>query len=621
MSATTDTRAVPGPVLILGAGGFIGSACLHRFLSVRDDVLGVYHRDDARVADVSRKHVMSAERLEEKWDELWAAGGFRTVFDFAAAGAAGAEDDPEKLYEANLLRVARLTAKLRGRRDVRYLLAGSSSEYGFSSDRAPEDARPTPNSLYAASKAAATLLLEHLGREEGFPCATLRLFSVYGPGEAPGRLMPTLVRAAAREKRWPPLVDRDVAHDFIEIDDVLSAFEKVATGLKPEHHGITLNVGSGRQTTMGELCARVAELFRPEGEPAFGTYPRRRWDQTAWAADIRRISREFGWSPLVSLDEGLRRLAAESGISPAASAVRPVVSVVAALYRDARGLPELVDETADAFERAGVRGELILVNDASPDETEELIRDLSRTRPWIVGITHSRNFGSQSAFLSGLEVATGDAAILMDGDLQDPPAVIPDLVREWRKGASIVLARRKRREMARWRESLYRACYRLWNLASDHPIPADVGDFSLMDRRAVNELLAMKTSEPVLRADRAFLGFPTASVDYVRPERRYGVSNHSWFSLFRWVARSLSLTAGRLFDFVILLETAGLVAWTAFTPWSARSWPSTLLTAVVLLGQILMQTFLLRVWRQSSPRPPFVRRHRIERGEVRPWKA
>lgn len=628
LQAGSDTSAVPGPILILGAGGFIGNACLRRFLSVRDDVLGVYHRPNERLRDLPSDKICSPAELSERWEDLWKKGGFRTVLDFAAAGAAGGKVDDGELWEANFLRVTRLVRDLQRRTNVRYLFAGSSSEYGFDCDRPSETQKPSPSSPYGVSKAAASAFLEHVGREENFPCAVLRLFSVYGPGEAPSRLMPTLARTA-QAGAWPPLAEAEVAHDFIHVDDVLRAFETVAARLEPKHHGGIWNVGTGRQTTLRELSDVVRDLWSPEGEPSFGSYPRRPWDQTRWEADISRLRRDFPWEPTIPLREGLLRFAHaldRRGIDftkdPPATERKRRLSVVVALYKDGPAIDDLVREVGAAFSAARVEGELILVNDASPDDAEERIRFHSLANPWIIGITHSRNFGSQAAFLSGLEIATGDAAVLMDGDLQDPPELLPALVEKWRSGAAVVLARRRRRDMSWAKEAASKWFYRLWNWTSDHPIPLDVGDFSLMDRSAIKALLSVKASDPFLRAHRAFVGFPTASVDYVRPARRYGRSTNSWFSLFRWALKALSASSGRVFEFCILLQAAALIIASALSLVGAVDLPRGWLLVLVPFGagQILAEVFLLRVWRQSLQRPLFVRRHRIRNGAITPWE-
>lgn len=620
------TKDIPGPILILGAGGFIGNACLRRLLARRDDVLGVYRRSHARLDGIPAENICSHDELSARWEDLWRGGGFRTVLDFAAAGAAGGDVDDEELWETNFLRVTRLARDLQRRPDVRYLFAGSSSEYGFQCDAPRESQRPTPSSPYAVSKAATAAFLEHLGREHGFPCAVLRLFSVYGPGESPNRLMPTLARAAAAGE-WPPLAEAGIAHDFIHVDDALRAFETVAANLQTRHFGGVWNVGTGRQTTLADLCRLTGELWSPRGEPAFGSYPRRPWDQERWVADISRIREDFGWEPQVSLRDGLASLgrALEAkGVSfvETAPEKRRKVSAVVALYQDGPAVDDLVREMREAFAAADVDGELILVNDGSPDDCEEKIRAHSARHPWIVGITHSRNFGSQAAFLSGLEIATGDAAVLMDGDLQDPPALLPALIAKWKEGAPVVLARRRRRDLPWAKASASKWFYRLWNWSSDHPIPLDVGDFSLIDRSAVRAMLSVKAADPFLRAHRAFVGFPAASVDYVRPARRYGRSTNSWFGLFRWAMKALSASSGRVFEFFILLQAAAVAVVTILSLAGLIALPASSLLLLIPfgLGQVLGQIFLLRVWRQSLNRPLFVRRHRIRHGTVTPWK-
>src|SRR5262249_17337645 len=145
----------------------------------------------------------------------------------------------------------------------------------------------------------------------------------------------------------------------------------------------------------------------------------------------------------------------------------------------------------------------------------------------VVVINHTRNFGSQSAFTSGMRIATGDAVVLLDGDLQDPPELIAQFYEKWIEGWGVVYGQRGRRETTRGRQAGYKRFYRLLRGMSYVEIPVDAGDFSLLDRRVVDALNSLPEANRFLRGLRAWVGFKQTGVPYVRPERLYGRTTNS----------------------------------------------------------------------------------------------
>ena len=143
----------------------------------------------------------------------------------------------------------------------------------------------------------------------------------------------------------------------------------------------------------------------------------------------------------------------------------------------------------------------------------------------MVGIRHSRNFGSQAAFRSGMEIATKNACVLLDGDLQDPPELIEQFVDAWREGYDVVYGRRVKREATLFMQSPTRRSTGSSTTSPTSRIPHDAGDFSLMDRRVVQAILQFPERDLFLRGVRAFVGFRQTGVDYVRPERMFGVTH------------------------------------------------------------------------------------------------
>ena len=193
----------------------------------------------------------------------------------------------------------------------------------------------------------------------------------------------------------------------------------------------------------------------------------------------------------------------------------------------------------DTFKKLDVDYEIIFVNDGSPDNCAERILEISATDPHVLGITHSRNFGSQMAFRSGMEMSVMQACVLLDGDLQDPPELIEQFYHQWIEGYDVVYGRRVKRDMPFGWGVLYKAFYRLFAYLSYVKIPLDAGDFSLIDRRVVGWLLRSPERDLFLRGLRAYIGFRQTGVDYVRPKRMFGESTNNLLKNLEWAKRGI----------------------------------------------------------------------------------
>jgi glycosyltransferase involved in cell wall biosynthesis len=212
---------------------------------------------------------------------------------------------------------------------------------------------------------------------------------------------------------------------------------------------------------------------------------------------------------------------------------------VVACYKDAQAIPIMYERLKKTFAELKIDHEIIFVNDNSPDNSEEVIRDLSSRDRHVVGISHSRNFGSQAAFRSGMEIATKNACVLLDGDLQDPPELIASFVAKWKEGFDIVYGRRVKREAPLFMRAGYKLFYRLFDAFSYLSIPHDAGDFSLIDRRAVKAILQHPERDLFLRGIRASVGFKQTGVDYVRPERMFGRTTNSFIKNLGWAKKGI----------------------------------------------------------------------------------
>jgi len=286
------------------------------------------------------------------------------------------------------------------------------------------------------------------------------------------------------------------------------------------------------------------------------------------------------------------------------------------------------------FDKLNVDYEIIFVNDCSPDDSEEVIRALSRDDRRVRGITHSRNFGSQSAFRSGMLIASKNSCVLLDGDLQDPPELIEEFVPLWRQGFDVVYGKRVKREAPLLMQFAYKAFYRLFDAFSFVPIPRDAGDFSLMDRRVVEAILRFPERDLFLRGVRAFAGFKQTGVDYVRPERQFGVTTNSFAKNLSWAKKGILsfsnvpltvLTAAGtfLFGLTLLLMVTQIVLRLLF-PLSAPRGITTVLLSILFFGSInlfaisLVGEYIAKVFEEVKRRPHFIRKSIIRDGEIRP---
>jgi glycosyltransferase involved in cell wall biosynthesis len=218
---------------------------------------------------------------------------------------------------------------------------------------------------------------------------------------------------------------------------------------------------------------------------------------------------------------------------------RRKLSAIVACYRDAQAIPVMAERLEAVFEKVGVDYEIIFVNDGSPDDTQAVLERLTAADPRIKGITHSRNFGSQNAFTSGMKLATGDGCILLDGDLQDPPELIEAFHQKWIEGHDVVYGVRTRREMPRLLELAYKGFYRLFQTMAYIRVPVDAGDFSLIDRRVMNVLNGLPERDRFVRGLRAWAGFKQVGVPYLRPERMFGRSTNNLLSNLRWAKKGI----------------------------------------------------------------------------------
>ena len=206
------------------------------------------------------------------------------------------------------------------------------------------------------------------------------------------------------------------------------------------------------------------------------------------------------------------------------------ISVVVPVYREERNVPEFVRRIRPILEAITARYEIIFALDPSPDRTEEVILEQRAADPRIKLLKFSRRFGQPMATLAGMQYSAGAAVVAMDVDLQDPPELVTDMVAQWRAGFDVVFAQRRSRQG----ETLVKRFvswvgYRLINRIAEVRIPPNTGDFRLMSRRVVDEVVRLKECHGFLRGLVALVGFRQTSVLFDRPERFAGQGNYNRF--------------------------------------------------------------------------------------------
>jgi glycosyltransferase involved in cell wall biosynthesis len=218
-----------------------------------------------------------------------------------------------------------------------------------------------------------------------------------------------------------------------------------------------------------------------------------------------------------------------------------MISVVVPIYNEEELIVRFHEAVASALNSAHTPWEVVYINDGSTDVSLDLLRELQAMDSHVVVVELSRNWGHMGAISAGIQTARGDAVILMDGDFQDPPEVLPKLIDAWRQGAEVVVAVRKsRQERRKILAKLFPLFYRVLGALSDYPIPLNAGVFSLMDRKAVDSVNAMGEKNRYLPGLRAWVGFRNQVVLYDRQDRLAGDGKLSFLSRIKYAMDAIT---------------------------------------------------------------------------------
>jgi len=546
-----EAMSLKGPILVIGASGFIGAKLFFSLIKLRNDVYAASRSIKASwrllklPSQAMPQNFVNLDVTDPKSiNEVFQRIKPRTIFNLSAYGAYERQNDAGHIHEVNYTGTLNLIKALQDLGCDAFVQAGSSSEYGLNCSGPSETDPLNPNSDYSVSKGAASLLISYYGKAKGLPCANLRLYSIYGPYEERDRLIPRLVNLGL-SGQFPPLVDPNTSRDFVYIDDCTNAFVKAALTVCISEPGLSLNIGTGVKTTLSQVAQTAKEVFKIKSEPQFGSMQNRKWDLSNWFANPKAANEKMKWKASTSFLRGLtltkewETLASQFLNYSSMPVSTKKISAIIACYRDHQAIPIMHKRLSEVFTQLQVDYEIIFINDRSPTSDEDEIRKLCMTDHHTIGITHARNFGSQSAFLSGIDIATGDAVVLLDGDLQDPPELIPSFYQKWTEGYDVVYGIRVKREAALYMQIFYKVFYRIFKNLSEIEIPVDAGDFSLIDQRVVSQLTRLPEKDVFLRGLRAWVGFKQTGVPYVRPERMFGRTTNSFFKNIWWAKKAI----------------------------------------------------------------------------------
>jgi len=311
------------------------------------------------------------------------------------------------------------------------------------------------------------------------------------------------------------------------------------------------------------------------------------------------------------------------------------LSIVIPIYNEERTLPHLYErlnslisifknELHDKVSGDGdVEIEILFVNDGSNDNSLPILESFVTNNKIYRYISLSRNFGHQAAVSAGLKCARGKLVVIMDGDLQDPPELIKDMIKKWKEGFDVVYAVRRKREATFFKNISYKLYYILNSLISDQPVQRDSGDFSLLDRKIVDIINKFPEKEIYLRGLRAWVGFKQVDLPYDRVHRKIGKSKYSFRSLAKLAFRGVLSTSTKpllisgLFSIISILIVFGVIIYVLLAKIYVQQdmipegWASIMITISVLSGFQLVALWMLslyvaKIYREVLSRPTYL---------------
>ncbi|MBK8870125.1 MAG: glycosyltransferase family 2 protein [Elusimicrobia bacterium] len=298
------------------------------------------------------------------------------------------------------------------------------------------------------------------------------------------------------------------------------------------------------------------------------------------------------------------------------------LSVVVPVFNEAEVLPFLFQRLESALKKFNGRYEVILIDDGSMDSSQDILRAYARTHPTFGVVILSRNFGHQAAISAGLSCAKGEAVVVIDGDLQDPPELICELFDKLVEGYDVVYAVRKTRKGSFLKRVCYWGYYRCLGYLAHHPIPLDVGDFCIMSARIVRLINTMPEKDRFLRGLRAWIGFHQSWIEYDREDRKVGVSKYSFRQLTKLGLDGIFSSSDkplRLSSIIGFVVSLGAIVFSLFAVvwrlwWGKGGLPgyASLASGIFFLGGVqlisigILGEYIGRIFNQIKGRPVYI---------------
>ena len=300
----------------------------------------------------------------------------------------------------------------------------------------------------------------------------------------------------------------------------------------------------------------------------------------------------------------------------------PKYSLIIPIYNEEETIPELYRRVSAVMDSLDDSVELILINDGSRDRSLNLMRELQERDARVCYISFARNFGHQAAVTAGLNFARGQVIVVLDADLQDPPELIPKMIESWQAGYHVVYAQRTKRKKESWFKRLTAyVFYRLLRRLADVDIPADTGDFCLMDRQVVDVLNSMPERNRYIRGLRAWIGFRQTAVKFERDPRFAGEVKYTFKKSLALAINSLvsfskiplriSTYLGLFSALIALLMALLVLYWRLQQPDSPVTGLATILIAVFFLGSVqlisigILGEYIGRIYEEVKGRPAY----------------
>jgi polyisoprenyl-phosphate glycosyltransferase len=313
------------------------------------------------------------------------------------------------------------------------------------------------------------------------------------------------------------------------------------------------------------------------------------------------------------------------------------VSIVIPVYNEAEVLPLLRDRLSPFMDHLGTLVELILVNDGSSDQTVDALHTWVEEDARVTLLNLARNFGHQAAVTAGLDHATGDAIVVMDADLQDPPEVIHQMLAEYCRGYDVVYGKRS----ARNGETLFKrwsawAFYRIMRTMIHRDLPEDVGDFRLISRRCLDAVASMRETHRFLRGMISWAGFPQTAVTYARDARAAGVTKYPMWKMlkFAWTAAvsfsplplKLSFGLGVVLALLGVTQAVNAIVRTALGLYTVPGWTSVMVVVCLIGSAILISIGVLgeyvgRIFEESKGRPLYIVAESVNAARAKPKES